>query len=146
MIVSLGSAGQISGREYRPDTHLSQTLHNITACAPLYRKGNVNLMAYSSVLFRTYETRSFCYQRQSACDLLLFLLQARATFTGDIKPHLTIKPPSESQTIHKIEIVGIKRGFTIFWNHINNVKKNDKISSKNRIFQLLWLKICDLTV
>ena len=26
MIVSLGSAGQISGREYRPDTHLSQTL------------------------------------------------------------------------------------------------------------------------
>ena len=26
MIVSLGSAGQISGREYSPDTHLSQTL------------------------------------------------------------------------------------------------------------------------
>ena len=26
MIVSLGSAGHISGREYRPDTHLSQTL------------------------------------------------------------------------------------------------------------------------
>ena len=26
MIVSLGSAGQISGGEYRPDTHLSQTL------------------------------------------------------------------------------------------------------------------------
>ena len=26
MIVSLGSAGQISGREYRTDTHLSQTL------------------------------------------------------------------------------------------------------------------------
>ena len=26
MIVSLGSAGQISGRDYRPDTHLSQTL------------------------------------------------------------------------------------------------------------------------
>ena len=26
MIVSLGSAGQISGREYCPDTHLSQTL------------------------------------------------------------------------------------------------------------------------
>ena len=26
MIVRVGSAGQISGREYRPDTHLSQTL------------------------------------------------------------------------------------------------------------------------
>ena len=34
MIVSLGSAGQISGREYRPDTHLSQTLKYKTNNTP----------------------------------------------------------------------------------------------------------------
>ena len=53
MIVSLGSAGQISGREYHPDTHLSQTLLTYKTayrCHVFFTISNVYIQAVLSVI------------------------------------------------------------------------------------------------
>ena len=70
MIFSLGSAGQISGREYRPDTHLNQTLVMLQAgqvevvaiVMPLiFGQSLLILCGYFTYIFEIREHLKLCF-------------------------------------------------------------------------------------